>query len=136
MQPNASCQPNETEIFSAANIRQCRRYVRSIQRKLDRAVASGDKASIRWYYHILSKRSQAAKILAVHRITKLNDGRFTAGVDGIAIPKGSNREAQDKWRHRRLIEVDVTKQPEPIRRVFIPKSNGKLRPLGILILCS
>ncbi len=44
MQPNASCQPNETEIFSTANIRQCRRYVRSIQRKLDRAVASGDKS--------------------------------------------------------------------------------------------
>ena len=134
MQPNASCQPNETEIFSTANIRQCKRYIRSIQRKLDKAVASGDKTKIRWYCHILSKRSRAVKILAVHRITKLNAGRFTAGIDGIAIPKGSNKAAQDKWRHKRLAEIDVYKTPAPIRRVFIPKSNGKLRPLGILTI--
>lgn len=65
-----SCQPNEVdELFSIANIRRCEAYVLCIQRKLDKAVADGDKAKIRWYFHLLSKRSKAAKILAVHKIT-------------------------------------------------------------------
>ena len=48
MIPMESCQPIESAVFSASNIARCERYVRSIQRKLDRAVAQDDNAKRRW----------------------------------------------------------------------------------------
>ena len=55
--------------------------------KLDKAVANDDKDLIRWYVHVLSKKSRAVKILAVNRVCQINSGRHTAGVDGIAMPQ-------------------------------------------------
>jgi len=72
---NTAIQPIGTDIkdegeayilFSAENIRNCEKYVSSMQRKLDRAVADNNKSDIRWFTHILSKKSRAVKILAVH----------------------------------------------------------------------
>lgn len=126
----SSCQPNEADTFSIANLRRCEAYVRSTQRKLDKAVANGDQAKIRWYTHLLSKRSRAVKILAVHKVTNLNRGKYTAGVDKVALPR-ADRQTQNRFRCQLLEEIDVLKKPAPIRRVLIDKSNGKKRPLGI-----
>jgi len=102
-----------------------------MQRKLDKAVASGDVKRIRWYVHLLNKRSRAVKVLAVYHVTSENDGKYTAGVDSIAIKRNASKEVKDYQRRSLLKEIDVQKKPSPIRRIFIPKSNGKTRPLGI-----
>ena len=120
----------EVNIFRAENIRTCERYVFSIQQRLDRAVATNDVKRIRHIFDLLTKRSFAVKILAVYRITKRNTGKNTAGVDGVAIPKGDTREAH-KIAIRLLNAIDIKAKPDAIRRVFIPKGNGKKRPLGI-----
>ena len=119
----------EVNIFNAENIRNCERYVFSIQQRLDRAVATNNAKRIRHIFDLLTKRSQAVKILAVYRITKRNKGKNTAGIDGIAIPKENTQEA-NKIAMRLLNAIDIKAKPDEIRRVFIPKGNGKKRPLG------
>ncbi len=119
------------DTFSAENIRNCEKHVLSMQRRLDKAVADNDKEGIRETFDLLTKRSKAVLILATWRITQRNTGKYTAGVDGIAIPKGQSREYQNQIRHRIMAEIDIGKKPDKIRRVYIPNPNGKKRPLGI-----
>lgn len=124
-------QPYGENLFSAENIRNCERTILSIQRRMDKAVADNDKDSIRETFNLLTKKSTAVRVLAVWRITRRNKGKYTAGVDGIAIPKKSGREVQNALRLKLLDEIDIFKKPDQIRRVYIPKPNGKKRPLGI-----
>lgn len=120
----------EGDIFSAENIRNCERHTLSIQRSLDKAVADNDKDSIQGLVNILTRKSDAVKVLATWRITQRNQGKYTAGVDGIAIPK-KDRKHQNQIRLQLLDQIDIGKRPDSIRRVYIPKPNGKKRPLGI-----
>ena len=135
----------KTEIpMDARTTRECRRYVCSIQRNLDRAVAlrrsralllaENDKRKIRWLTYILTKKSRAVKILAIHRVTVENKGKHTAGIDGIKVAEGKSKEVKEynkDLRGRLFKEADINKKPSAIRRVNIKKPNGKLRPLGI-----
>lgn len=68
-------------------------------------------------------------ILLAYRNMKKNDGSITAGTDGLNI-KDLERLGKDeviKGVRNRLINY----QPKAVRRVEIPKPNGKMRPLGI-----
>ena len=125
-----NCTPIVDNIFGADNIRNCEEYVISIQRRLDKAVADNDTKSIRETFDLLAKRSNAVKILVTQRITQRNQGKYTAGIDGIAIPK-SDRKLQHEIRLKLLDRIDIEKTPDPIKRVFIPKPNGKKKTLGI-----
>lgn len=124
-----SCIPL-ADIFSVSNIKRCERYVISMQKRLDEAVANNDYKGIRNLFNILVRRSRAVKILAIYRITYLNQGKSTAGVDGEAIPYAT-KERTDNIRRKLLSEINISKSPDAIRRAYIPKSNGKKRPLGI-----
>jgi RNA-directed DNA polymerase len=73
--------------------------------------------------HLLT-HSASGKLLAVRRVT-LNDGRKTPGVDG---------ELWDSPHKKLQGVISLTARgyrPMPLRRIYIPKANGKLRPLGI-----
>ena len=125
-----SCQTTGYDMFSPENLNACENSVRIIHNRLDKAVANGDKTKIRWLTHQLSKKSRAVKILAIHRICEVNQGKHTAGIDGVSMPK--DRHERHLKMNQLLIEIDINKRPDPIRRAFIPKPNSeKLRPLGI-----
>ncbi len=89
---NTAYQPIGTHIFAETNIKACEKYVSSIQRKLDKAVADNNKSNIRWYTHLLSYKSRAVKTLAVYRVTSLNQGKYTAGSDRVKLVKGRTKE--------------------------------------------
>lgn len=125
-----NCIPIVDNIFGAENIRNCQEYVISIQRRLDKAVADNDTKGIRETFDLLAKKSDAVKILATQRITQRNQGKYTAGVDGIAMPK-KDRQLQHQIRLKLLDRIDIEKAPDQIKRTFIDKPNGDKRPLGI-----
>ncbi len=72
----------------------------------------------------LLTHSYSAKVLAVHRVTT-NKGKNTPGVDGVTWKTDKQKkEAVNELKRRRY-------EAQPLRRIFIPKKNGKKRPLGI-----
>ena len=72
----------------------------------------------------LLTHSHAAKLLAVRRVTT-NRGAKTPGVDNVIwrTDKQKLQAADNLTRHGY--------KPKPLRRLYIPKKNGKLRPLSI-----
>lgn len=68
-----------------------------------------------------------AKLLAVKRVTE-NQGRKTAGVDGIVWAND-----KQKWEATTTISCK-NYHSKPLRCIYIPKKNGKKRPLGILTM--
>ncbi|MEO8285544.1 MAG: group II intron reverse transcriptase/maturase [Chloroflexota bacterium] len=61
-----------------------------------------------------------------------NKGAKTPGVDGVTKDDLKTEEAQIKLLDDLAIQLkDGSYQPQPVKRVYIPKANGKLRPLGI-----
>ncbi|HFK1428771.1 MULTISPECIES: group II intron reverse transcriptase/maturase [Bacillota] len=75
--------------------------------------------------HIADRKN----ILLAYRTIKSNSGSTTPGVNGHTIRDWKERSADEyvSYIQRRLRNY----VPHPVKRVFIPKANGKLRPLGI-----
>lgn len=77
--------------------------------------------------HALQKeltKSIEARLLAIRKVTQDNRGKATAGVDGIKSLKPEDRI-------KLISQLVFDGSASPIRRVYIPKSSGKMRPLGI-----
>lgn len=80
------------------------------------------------YHLICGQEWLTAALEAILR----NKGSQTAGMDGINRQKLAEEAARNKFIKELQTELKVkTYQPQPVRRQWIPKANGKLRPLGI-----
>ncbi|MBK1702598.1 group II intron reverse transcriptase/maturase [Thiococcus pfennigii] len=100
-----------------------RRQVSRVQARIVKAVRAGKWHRVRSLQRLLAN-SLAAKLLAVQRVSS-NRGGKTAGVDGVVL-----KMPAQKWRQAHQLNAkDYT--PKPLRRIYIPKKNGKHRPLGI-----
>jgi group II intron reverse transcriptase/maturase len=64
-----------------------------------------------------------------------NKGAKTAGIDGVTKKELASNTAKDEFVSQLQAELRSKQfKPKPVRRVYIPKANGKRRPLGIATL--
>jgi RNA-directed DNA polymerase len=109
--------------WQAIDWRKANQNVRRLQARIVKAIQEGRWGKAKTLQHLLT-RSFSAKALAVKRVTE-NQGKNTAGVDGqtwnTPLKKAAAVSSLRQYGYR----------PQPLRRTYIPKSNGKMRPLGI-----
>ncbi|MGS2764372.1 group II intron reverse transcriptase/maturase [Sinomicrobium sp. M5D2P9] len=97
--------------------------VKKLQVRIAKAIQVGRQRSVKALQWLLT-HSLSAKLLAVRKVTQ-NKGKNTPGVDGRVLSKPEQKVALVKELSRRNYK------PMPLRRIYIPKPNGKKRPLGI-----
>jgi RNA-directed DNA polymerase len=106
--------------------------VRHLRQRIFTASKAGDLKRVRSLQKLML-RSRANTLLSVRRVTELNSGRKTAGVDGrvVSLPQ-AKVELVDWVQHN----TEPPWQARPVKRVYIPKrgSSGKRRPLGIPVI--
>ncbi len=122
----AGAAPNTTVDWHSINWKKVYRTVRRLQARIVKAVREGKWHKVKALVYLLT-HSFSGRALAILRVVS-NSGAKTPGVDGIL------------WNTPELKSVAFSAlrrhgyQPQPLRRVYLPKSNGKRRPLGIPVM--
>src|SRR5215475_8482574 len=120
--PAVGAVPHQAEEWHQVNWRRTERLVRRLQTRIAQATQAGKWNKVKALQRLLT-HSFSGKALAVRRVTE-NQGKRTAGVDGEIWDTPEKKAAA----------IHALRQhnyhPLPLRRVYIEKQNGKLRPLG------
>lgn len=117
---------NPVDKWKSIPWRKLRKTVFRLQVRIFKAQKNGNARLVRKLQKLLLS-SKAAKLLAIRQVTQLNMGKKTAGVDGKKALEPAQRLAlyevlAKNWKHWKH---------QPLKRVWIPKSDGTKRGLGI-----
>ncbi|MDD1427221.1 group II intron reverse transcriptase/maturase [Dolichospermum sp. ST_sed9] len=125
--PNLDSAQLNTKGWKDINWRKAERYVFKLQKRIYAASRRGDVKQCRKLQKTLM-RSWSNRVLAVRRVTQDNQGKKTAGVDGI-------KSLTPKARFELAGQLKLTGKSKPTRRVWIPKpGREEKRPLGIPVM--
>jgi RNA-directed DNA polymerase len=113
--------------WNQVNWKKLERRVYKLQKRIYQASKRGDRLAVRRLQKTLL-HSWAAKMIAVRRVTQENQGKKTAGVDGV-------KSLTPKQRLALAGQLKLTGKSGPTRRVWIPKpGQDEKRPLGIPVI--
>jgi RNA-directed DNA polymerase len=108
---------------------QAEEHVRRLRRRIFAASQAGDLSKVRSLQKLML-RSRSSALVSVRRVTEINAGRRTAGVDGRIVLASQEKADMAAW----LQDGAAGWRPLPVRRVYVPKSNGRRRGLGIPVI--
>ena len=109
--------------WHSINWKKAHRIVNRLQARIVKAKQEGNHGKVRALQWILT-HSFSAKVLAIRSVTR-NKGKKTPGIDGETWNTPEKKASAIHQLKRQGYKTS------PLRRVYIPKKNGKKRPLGI-----
>ena len=108
---------------------QVERDVRRMRRRIFTASQAGDLKKVRNLQKLML-RSRANALYSVRRVTEINAGRKTAGIDGQVALWSQDKAELAAW----VQHGSESWTPRPVKRVYVPKADGRQRPLGIPVI--
>lgn len=114
-----------SELWKKLPSKKFRKNLFRLQRRMFKARQDGDLSKVRNLQRLILK-STAAKFLAIRQVTQLNKGKRTAGIDGL-------KNLNFMQRFQVFLSLSNIKdwKPNKLRRIPIPKKNGKVRILSV-----
>lgn len=114
--------------WNAVRWRKVEDDVRRLRQRIFTATQAGDLKRVRNLQKLML-RSRSNTLVSVRRVTEINAGRLTPGVDGQLVLTAGDKASLTGW-----IDAQQPWQARPVKRVCIPKAGGKRRPLGIPVI--
>lgn len=121
--PNSESSIADAKRWNSIDWDEAQALVSRLQYRISKATTEGKYTLVARLQHLLVN-SYYAKALAVRQVTSTK-GRRTPGVDNVTwIGPASKMQAVDALTGKGY-------RAKPLKRIYIPKSNGKMRPLSI-----
>lgn len=125
MYPSGTNRTEGQTKWDSIDWRATNKRVNNLRQRIFRATQEGDWERVQSLQRLML-RSRSNLLTSVRRVTQVNQGKNTPGIDKVLVKTPAKRG--------KLVDEMSQLTPGralPVKRVYIPKANGKKRPLGI-----